>query len=112
MEERFESVENLNIDLENTVDDLKKEIKGLQTLSNGTQHMVSRLHEDILHTSPTLPQNSLLERMSNQHQNRAPLSRRLGLKPLHHKDDQGKSNPLEVPLPLVHCLQGHRSLQD
>ena len=55
MEERFESVENLNINLENTVDDLKKEIKGLQTLSNGTQNMVSRLHKDILHTSPHTP---------------------------------------------------------
>ena len=51
----MESVENLNIDLENTIDDLKKEIKELQTLSNGTQNMVSRIHEDILHSLPHTP---------------------------------------------------------
>ena len=57
MEEKMESIENLNIDLENTIDDLKKEVKELQTLSNGTQNMVSRVHEDILHATPHTPQN-------------------------------------------------------
>ena len=55
LEEKFESVKNLNINLENTINELKKEIKELQTLFNGTQNMVSRIHEDILHTTPHTP---------------------------------------------------------